>query len=189
MDDAQRNFMHKLVLERKKLGLTLQELAKKSQVSSSIISKIENGQVNPTIEIASRIANGLQTTLAVMLQKEKNNSIELLLAGHQVILRNEAGTHIRKFSSPINKKMCVEVYQESLSKDAVIDFFNYGSAEVYILIMSGELLVETEGALSHTLTIGDSIFFMGQQVNDLKLTSTSTCEFVTILHHKEKPWN
>lgn len=39
MSSAQRNFMDTLIFERKRLGLTLQMLAQKSQVSSSLLVK------------------------------------------------------------------------------------------------------------------------------------------------------
>ncbi len=185
MSSAQRNFMDTLIFERKRLGLTLQMLSQKSQVSSSLISKIENGQVNPTIEVASRIAMGLQNTLASMLSNEQTDEVEVLPADQQVILRNEADTHIRRFSSPIDRQNCVEIYQETLFKGASIDFSHYWAAEVFMLILSGSLSIETDGSLSHTLTAGDSIYFRENQMRNLTLNSTQTCEFTSVLHHKD----
>ena len=54
-----------------------------------------------------------------------------------------------------------------------------------MLILSGSLSIETDGSLSHTLTAGDSIYFRENQMRNLTLNSTQTCEFTSVLHHKD----
>ena len=50
-----------LRLER---GLSQAELSRKSRVSRSCISDIENGKVNTTLEMIKRIADGLEVPLS-----------------------------------------------------------------------------------------------------------------------------
>ncbi len=53
---------------RKEKGLTLSELAERSSISKSYLSNIErNIHRNPSIEVMTKIANGLDTDLKALL--------------------------------------------------------------------------------------------------------------------------
>ncbi|MBI5154612.1 helix-turn-helix transcriptional regulator [Candidatus Poribacteria bacterium] len=59
-----------LAEKRSQRGLSLQSLAKISGVSKSMISQIENGQVNPTLAVVWKIASGLGLKLQDLLEGE-----------------------------------------------------------------------------------------------------------------------
>lgn len=70
MLDALRNLSTIVHLRRKQLGLSIRELAKKSNISSTYISSIEKGMnnnrnnpISPTIEIMVKLAHGLNLSL------------------------------------------------------------------------------------------------------------------------------
>ena len=52
---------------RKKCGLTQANLAEKVNVSSNSIARYERGELNPTVEIANKIAEVLKTTVNELL--------------------------------------------------------------------------------------------------------------------------
>lgn len=56
--------------ERQRQGLTVRQLAEKAGISPSQLSKIENGRVNPTIDIISAIANALGFDVEVRKRSE-----------------------------------------------------------------------------------------------------------------------
>lgn len=70
-----------LALARERKGLTQQQLAALSGVQQSEISKIERGQVNPTLETVARIAAPLDAHIALVDG-----------AGHVIV---DAGSHLR----------------------------------------------------------------------------------------------
>ena len=55
---------------RKKAGLTLQQLSRKSDVSVSTLSKIEKGQLSPTYEKIVSLARGLDVPIAALFHEE-----------------------------------------------------------------------------------------------------------------------
>lgn len=59
-----------LAHRRTERGLSLQSLAKVSGVSKSMISQVENGQVNPTLAVLWKLANGLGLSLHDLLEGE-----------------------------------------------------------------------------------------------------------------------
>lgn len=62
-----RSFGENLLEERKKLGLTVEAVAKKCGVSRSYITLIENGRRNPGKKILTKIAAALEIKTVVVL--------------------------------------------------------------------------------------------------------------------------
>ena len=58
-----RKFGERIVLRRKHLGLTQEELAFKANISPSYLSAIERGITDTTISTAKKLAKALKTTL------------------------------------------------------------------------------------------------------------------------------
>lgn len=58
-----RKFGERIVLLRKHLGLTQEELAFKANISPSYLSAIERGITDTTISTAKKLAKALKTTL------------------------------------------------------------------------------------------------------------------------------
>jgi DNA-binding XRE family transcriptional regulator len=57
---------HALAVARERKGLTQKQLAKLSGIQQSEISKIERGQINPTIETVARMAGPLDAHVALV---------------------------------------------------------------------------------------------------------------------------
>lgn len=62
----EETFGQRLKARRKAHGLTLTELAARSSVSASTISKIENGGVSPTYDVILKLAAGLSISVSEM---------------------------------------------------------------------------------------------------------------------------
>ncbi|TLQ49590.1 helix-turn-helix transcriptional regulator [Ruoffia tabacinasalis] len=65
VDNAKLDFAVRLAEQRKKAGMTQEELAKKIGKPQSTISRIETGEMNPTIELIIEISIGLDKQLSV----------------------------------------------------------------------------------------------------------------------------
>lgn len=57
--------IYSLKEQRKKIGLTQEELAKKSGVSRPMLSKIESGNRNATLETLMRVAHAMDKAIEV----------------------------------------------------------------------------------------------------------------------------
>jgi len=58
---------------RNNAGITQQQLAMKSGISQANISKIENGNYNPSVTILKRIADGLGKRLVIGFTSKEDN--------------------------------------------------------------------------------------------------------------------
>ncbi|AWO76593.1 hypothetical protein C1N76_19065 (plasmid) [Geobacillus thermoleovorans] len=60
---------------RKSKSLSLQELSDRCGVSRSMLSQIERGEKNPTIQVACQIAEGLDMTLSQLLGEDARKEV------------------------------------------------------------------------------------------------------------------
>ena len=66
----------KLRHHRRALGLTLDEVAAKSGCSESMLSKIETGRVNPSLDLLHRLAKALQINVAALFAGETDDIVK-----------------------------------------------------------------------------------------------------------------
>jgi transcriptional regulator with XRE-family HTH domain len=69
-------------------GWTLDQLAARSSVSKGMVVAIEKGRTNPSIQVLSRIADSLGTTLSELVLITDSSSMRLTVAGDGVVLWN-----------------------------------------------------------------------------------------------------
>ena len=65
MADIKQRVGQKIKEARKAKGLTQEELGAKLGIDKPTVSKYENGKINPSLEVLSRIAQELELTLEV----------------------------------------------------------------------------------------------------------------------------
>lgn len=75
MSDQKRSFGEILHYARKTRGLTIKQLEKKSGVSASFISRIENDSGNPSVEIVRKLADALGIPLSDFFHDQKGGKI------------------------------------------------------------------------------------------------------------------
>lgn len=140
---------------RRQAGLTLDELARRSGVSRSALSKIERGERNPSLQHALRIADGLGRSLSELLGAPALPRVR--------VTRRDAGWKLVDPSSGAVREALfppihgLEVVRYTLPPRASAGPFPAhpaGTVEVFV-ILHGELIVEAAGERIH-LAAGDA---------------------------------
>jgi transcriptional regulator with XRE-family HTH domain len=67
---------------REGMGLSLRELAARSGVSAPMLSQVERGETSPTLQVAARIATGLELRLSQLLRLDEGGTVSVVRAGH-----------------------------------------------------------------------------------------------------------
>ena len=75
ISEEKRSFGEILHYARKTRGLTIKQLEKKSGVSASFISRIENDSGNPSVEIVRKLAEALGIPLSDFFHDQKGGKI------------------------------------------------------------------------------------------------------------------
>ncbi|MEK6327662.1 MAG: XRE family transcriptional regulator [Actinomycetota bacterium] len=73
---------------REGMGLSLRDLADRTQVSPPMLSQVERGETSPTLAIAEKIAAGLELSLSQLLRLDED--------GHVVVVRRGRGRKHRR---------------------------------------------------------------------------------------------
>jgi transcriptional regulator with XRE-family HTH domain len=147
--------------ERERRGLSVDELARRCRVSRSMLYAIEQGRKAPTVLVLDRIATGLGTSIARLVETERNERVIVLRQDEQVLATDPAGWE-RRILSPSLPGVEFEFMRTTLDPhvDAgVFDPHAVGSRE-YVAIESGELELTIDGT-GYRLRSGDAIYFEG----------------------------
>src|ERR671920_1966408 len=59
-------------------GLSLRDLAERSGVSAPMLSQVERGETSPTLQVAARIASGLQLRLSQLLRLDEESAVSIV---------------------------------------------------------------------------------------------------------------
>lgn len=143
---------------RTERGLSLGQLAELSQVSKVMLSQVEKGDTNPTINTLWKIANGLKVPYTALLEqqerdtcvvKKENSTIQITDEGHYRIYCYYPTTPHRNF----------ELFQIELDEGCRYTSLGHSEkSEEYIMVLEGELTLEVNEA-TYTLVANDCIRF------------------------------
>lgn len=147
--------LKKLRTER---NLSLGQLSDISGVSKVMLSQIEKGESNPTINTIWKIANGLKVPYTKLIDEVKNDTVIIRKA--DCIEQTGEDPSYRVFSyfktTPTRN---FELFRVELDPHSSNDSIGHSEkSHEYILVNSGELLLKTTQS-EHILYAGDSIFF------------------------------
>ena len=65
---------------REAMDLSLRDLAERSGVSAPMLSQVERGETSPTLQVASRIARGLELRLSQLLRLDEEGTVSIVRA-------------------------------------------------------------------------------------------------------------
>jgi transcriptional regulator with XRE-family HTH domain len=68
---------------REAMDLSLRDLAERSGVSAPMLSQVERGETSPTLQIAGRIAHGLELRLSQLLRLDESGTVSIVRAGER----------------------------------------------------------------------------------------------------------
>jgi transcriptional regulator with XRE-family HTH domain len=147
--------------ERRRRGLTLEELAAASGVSRSMLSEVERGSRMPTVLVLDRVATGLGTSIARLLRDESPVRTVVLRRDEQTVARDASGWE-RRVLSPVLPGVEFEFMRTTIDPGVDAGVFQphgAGSRE-YLAVESGKLRLSLDGE-GLELGEGDSVFYAG----------------------------
>ena len=145
---------------RKLLGLTVAELAGTACISNGMLSKIENGQISPsltTLQVVAKVLNIPLTTLFSAFEEQRDCSY--VPVGHGVTIDRrgtKVGHQYQLLGHSLAGDIVVEPYLITLTEDAVpyTSFQHEGSEFIYML--SGNVIY-AHADRTYELRPGDSM--------------------------------
>ena len=148
---------------REAMDLSLRDLAERSGVSAPMLSQVERGETSPTLQIASRIAAGLELRLSQLLRLDESGTVTIV-RGHE---RRRGGSPDRGhafevLTAPLPGQRA-ELSRHTLTAGARTGgagdppMHEPGSREI-ALVESGSVVLDIDGD-RHELAQGDCVTF------------------------------
>jgi transcriptional regulator with XRE-family HTH domain len=146
---------------REAMDLSLRDLAERSGVSAPMLSQVERGETSPTLQVAARIAAGLELRLSQLLRLDEDGMVTVVRREER---RNGgADGHRYEILTPPLPGQRAEVSRHTLAPGATTGgpgdppMHEPGSRETAV-IEAGTVTLIVDGA-SHDLRAGDAVTF------------------------------
>lgn len=144
------------IREQKKL--TLDAAAEATGVSRSMLAQIEKGDVNPTISVLWKIANGYKVSFTSLVERE-SEQIYVLRRGDTEVLQEDGGRYLNYPIFPFDERTLFETYRIVIEPEGRLTAEPHlNGSEEYITVFSGQVEITAAGK-SVLLAEGDSIRF------------------------------
>jgi transcriptional regulator with XRE-family HTH domain len=148
---------------RESMSLSLRDLSERSGVSAPMLSQVERGETSPTLQVASRIAGGLDLRLSQLLRLDEDGAVSIVRAAERRVGPGHAAGHRYEILTPPLPGQRAELSRHALAAGAVTGgpgdppMHEPGSRETALIETGGVVLV-CDGA-RHELRTGDCVTF------------------------------
>jgi transcriptional regulator with XRE-family HTH domain len=145
-------------------GYTLKELAKAVDCSESMISKVENDKLRPSIAMLHRFAQALETNIASLIAEPDPSAgpVSIVRSSRRPRIHVDpelqgADVWLERVITPFNGGL-LQAHVLNLAPGSRSDGLIDHVGEELSFVISGEVEIEVDGAVHH-LRAGDSAFF------------------------------
>jgi XRE family transcriptional regulator, regulator of sulfur utilization len=148
---------------REAMDLSLRDLAERSGVSAPMLSQVERGETSPTLQIATRIAHGLELRLSQLLRLDEGGAVTVVRRPERRTGPLGAAGHAYEILTPPLPGQRAELSEHTLAPGAVTGgpgdppMHEPGSRET-ALVQAGTVVLHCDGA-RHELSTGDCVTF------------------------------
>ena len=148
---------------RDAMGLSLRDLAERCGVSAPMLSQVERGETSPTLQVATRIAAGLDLRLSQLLRLDEDGAITIVRADERRQGPTQVGGHRYEVLTAPLPGQRAELSRHVLAPGAATGgpgdppMHEPGSRET-ALVEAGRVVLHCDGA-AHELAQGDCVTF------------------------------
>jgi XRE family transcriptional regulator, regulator of sulfur utilization len=148
---------------REAMDLSLRDLAERSGVSAPMLSQVERGETSPTLQVAARIAAGLDLRLSQLLRLDEDGAVTVVRRSERRTGPAAARGHSYEILTPPLPGQRAEVSRHTLAPGARTGGagdpprHEPGSRET-ALVERGTVILQCDGQ-TYELSAGDCVTF------------------------------
>jgi transcriptional regulator with XRE-family HTH domain len=130
--------------------MTLAVLAKRSGLSRTTLSRIENAAVSPTAETLGQLAAVYALPISQLLSPLEQGFQPVLRQGEQSVWRDPGHKFVRRSVSPSNGQLSVELIEGELGPEQLIAYATpaISGQEHHVYVLSGQMQITVEGRVT-----------------------------------------
>ena len=143
---------------RSERGWSLDELARRSNVSRATLSRLENAEVSPTASVLGKLCAAYGLTMSRLLRLVEDEFVPLVRRSGQFVWTDPTNGFQRRSVSPPAQALAAEVLECALEPGTRItyDLPPRQGLEHHLLLLEGQLDVTVEGH-AYQLRPGDCL--------------------------------
>jgi transcriptional regulator with XRE-family HTH domain len=169
---------------RKRLNLTVANVAKQAKLSSGMLSKIENGLTSPSLATLSALAHALNVPVTSFFRGyEEQRDVTMIKAGEGLVIERRgsgAGHQYQLLGHTIGKPYSIEPYVISISDMAeVFPVFQHAGTEL-IYMLEGKVAYRHANK-TYELEPGDSLFFDAEASHGPEEILALPCRYLSFI--------
>ena len=169
---------------RKRLNLTVAALAKQAQLSTGMLSKIENGQTSPSLATLTSLANALQVPVTSFFRGyEEQRDVTYIRAGEGLPIERRGsgvGHQYQLLGHTIGKPYNIEPYLITIDDQSeVFPVFQHPGTEL-IYMLEGRITYRHANK-TYSLAPGDSLFFDAEASHGPDELQDLPCRYLSII--------
>src|SRR5829696_3310422 len=148
---------------REAMGLSLRDLAERCGVSAPMLSQVERGETSPTLQVATRIAAGLDLRLSQLLRLDEDGAVTVVRASERRQGPTRVGGHRYEVLTAPLPGQRAELSRHVLAPGAATGgpgdppIHEPGAREV-TFVHTGDVVLDIDGE-RHPLSEGDCVTF------------------------------
>ncbi|MBK3636970.1 helix-turn-helix domain-containing protein [Streptomyces asoensis] len=143
---------------RAERGWSLGELAERSGVSRSTLSRAERAEISPTASLLNRLCHVYGRTMSRLLGEVEAQAALVVRAGEQSVWEDRASGFVRRSVSPPHPALRGELVEGRLAAGADLSYDRppVAGLEQHLWVLEGALEVTADG-VAHHLAAGDCL--------------------------------
>ncbi|GAA2899986.1 XRE family transcriptional regulator [Streptosporangium fragile] len=159
-DQVELQLAARLAELRVERGWSLEELARRTGVSRSTLSRLERAEISPTAAQLGRLCTAYERTMSRLLAEVESEPPQLVRASEQTVWRDETSGFVRRSVSPPHAGLRGEVIEGVLRPGADISYEGppVPGLEQHIWVLEGTVEITANGH-AHELRAGDCLRF------------------------------
>ncbi len=148
---------------RDAMDLSLRDLAQRSGVSAPMLSQVERGETSPTLQVATRIAHGLELRLSQLLRLDEDGAVTIVRREDRRTGPVSRSGHAYEVLTPPLPGQRAELSRHRLAPGALTGgpgdppMHEPGSRET-ALVQAGTVVLQCDG-VAYELAAGDCVTF------------------------------
>lgn len=179
---------------RAQMGLTLADVAARTGVAVSTLSKVENGQLSPTYDKLVALSEGLRVDIAALFEPEpRTDPVPPGVTARRSITRQGQGLRVetpnydyRYLCTDLAKKAMVPILITIRARSLVrFGSFSTHSGEEFIYVLRGEVEVHTEFYEPTALSAGEAMYIDSTMRHAFLTTGKRSALMLNVCHSAE----
>lgn len=168
---------------REEKKLTLDAAAAATGVSRSMLAQIERGEVNPTISVLWKMANGYRVSFTALVEERGKDEVSVLRQGEPSPLSEDEGRYLNYPLFAFDEGTGFETYRIVIRPGGTLDAQPHLSgAEEYITVFAGMVEIRVADEV-YTLSQGDSIRFRADVPHGYRNPGADTAELSMLIYY------